>query len=482
LHSIPSGMRRELEGRYRIGLAETYMLTNRFREAESMVESAIALSSSGHYLNIEWQAVLVKGKLLKHAGKQEEAQRAFQQAIEILEKMRLQITPVDLRQSFFMDRFDPYKTMVDLLYSSGHDKEKTLEFVDRAKSITLTEHLALQEYQGKTKYDSSLSKEFSNYPTIEYFFTNERLLVFPSYLGRTEAISLDISRKELSGHIDRFLESIKTNNSTEFVRYSRLLYDLLIAPVEKFAFSDSRKALMILPDGQLHLLPFAGLMDRQGHFLIEKTPIAFAPSFTVFRYCLSARKEKAGRPHIVLIDGSSMLSGAREEMRYVSKIFGNNASILSPRELPLFRDAVAQSDIIHFSGHTITVQGKPVLLLQSSPDKRYLDCQTINDWKMPHSYLVNLAGCSTGIGPLSEGEAPWGLIPAFLNAGAPSIIASLMPVDDASTRRLNYRFYDLLQKGAGKAKALQGAQLELLYTAKENPKYWAPYFLVGDPQ
>jgi len=146
---------------------------------------------------------------------------------------------------------------------------------------------------------------------------------------------------------------------------------------------------------------------------------------------------------------------------------------------------LAHSNIIHFSGHAVMQQGRPVLLMQTSPLQIYLDARAICGWKMPKSVLVNLAGCSTGIGPIAEGESPWGLIPAFLDAGTPSIIASLMEVDDASTKRLSCHFYDLLKKGFGKAKALQQAQLALLQPNRSasiiSPQSWIPYILVGNP-
>jgi CHAT domain-containing protein len=143
-------------------------------------------------------------------------------------------------------------------------------------------------------------------------------------------------------------------------------------------------------------------------------------------------------------------------------------------------------NILHFSGHATLVQGQPVLMLQKNPKEVVLDCAMIRSWKMPRCRLVNLAGCSTGIGPVAEGESPWGLIPAFLDAGASSIVASLMDVDDASTRIISRRFYDQLQNGAGIAKALQSAQLSVLNSVRSGsnfqPQSWTPYVLVGNPR
>ena len=101
-----------------------------------------------------------------------------------------------------------------------------------------------------------------------------------------------------------------------------------------------------------------------------------------------------------------------------------------PEIYPFSNKLVAVSEIIHFAGHSIDVQGKPVLLLRASPNE---DISGLSD----NRRLQNAArlarqpfGMQHGDGPISEGESPWGLIPAFLNAGAPAIIASLMPVDD----------------------------------------------------
>lgn len=324
-------------------------------------------------------------------------------------------------------------------------------------------------------------------PAIEYFFTGNKLLIFFTKGASIEAVSQDISKKKLTLQVREFLESIRQQDANKFNGLARTLYDELIVPVEKNIASDSSETLMILPDGPLHLLPFAGLQDRQGRFLIEKMPVAYAPSRSVLRHCLvSGGKKAAGRLRATLIDGSASLPNAQKELAFISQIFGKDASILSSGNQSVFKQAAAASEIVHFSGHAINVQGKPALLLRSFPKELLLDCREIGAWRMPRAYFVNLAGCSTATGPLSEGESPWGLIPAFLNAGAPAVIASLMPVDDASTELLNRRFYELLQKGVGKAAALQKAQIALLNSARtgsdSNPQSWMPYILVGNPQ
>jgi CHAT domain-containing protein len=246
-------------------------------------------------------------------------------------------------------------------------------------------------------------------------------------------------------------------------------------------------ALIILPDGPLHLLPFASLQDEHGKFLIEKAPIAVAPSRSTLYHTLTlARNRTASDPALLLIDGSANLPHAREEMAGLLKIYGMKTRLLAPGGQSAAGKLAGDSEIIHFAGHSAVVQGKPVLLLQASPVEVFLDSATISTWKLPRTRLVYLAGCSTGIGPQAEGETPWGLIPAFLSAGAPAIVASLLPVDDAATRILTSHFYELLHGKTSNAAALQKAQVALLDAARASgnlqPQSWAPYILVGNPR
>ena len=111
----------------------------------------------------------------------------------------------------------------------------------------------------------------------------------------------------------------------------------------------------------------------------------------------------------------------------------------------------------------------------------------IENWRLENNRLVSLAGCATGIGPIFDGEIPWGLIPAFLNAGAPALLVSLLPVEDSGTQKLTERFYGLLARGAvSKASALRQAQLSLLNDPailnRDGPICWTPFVIIGDPR
>jgi CHAT domain-containing protein len=155
-------------------------------------------------------------------------------------------------------------------------------------------------------------------------------------------------------------------------------------------------------------------------------------------------------------------------------------------ELTALSRNAGEFDIIQFSGHAAMANGKPSLVFSSGATPTYLDASAIGNWNLRKNRLVNLAGCNTGVGPSAEGMSSWGLLPAFLNAGAPALIVSLLSVDDRATSNLTGRFYDQLVRGSiPKAKALQQAQISLLRDSRPElnaPLSWIPFVLVGDPR
>jgi CHAT domain-containing protein len=229
-------------------------------------------------------------------------------------------------------------------------------------------------------------------------------------------------------------------------------------------------------------------MDSNGRFLLEKYALSYAPSRKALQYCFSQRKTGriTSESSIVFLDGASNLPGAGRELAFLARLYSGTNKILDAPDLQQIGSIVENYEIIHFSGHAKLYQGKPRLIFHTSQGETYLDSSIIQKWRLRKTCLVTLAGCNTGIGPIFEGETPWGLVPSFLSAGAPSILVSLLPVDDAATGKLTSKFYDLLTHStSSKAQALRLAQIDLLKAlgaeARRRPLSWAPFVLVGDP-
>jgi CHAT domain-containing protein len=126
--------------------------------------------------------------------------------------------------------------------------------------------------------------------------------------------------------------------------------------------------------------------------------------------------------------------------------------------------------------------------------------------------LVTLSACESGLSRVQRGDELYGLVRAFLYAGAPAVVASLWRVNDCATLILMAHFYTALAGGMAVGRALQQAQLyiktlsrgaalaslqQLLPGRSEatfglppggddapvfaDARYWAAFILVGDP-
>jgi CHAT domain-containing protein len=495
LASSGSGMR-ELEARNRIGLAQVYMRRKQFEEAGEELRVCRSITSSGEFPELDWQTHSLTGDLRRREGNSADALLHYEHAIQVLEEMRKHVAR-NLRQSFLIRRFDPYQGLVSVLIRSQKDPRAALAWVDRAKSMTLKEQLGAQEGLSRaalvrpavSKSGPEFTLPESNTFIVEYFSTTEELFVFGTGRHGVKAAAVALSAAELNWQVQQYLESIQENGKARFEALARKLYDYLIAPVAAQLESQTVEHLVILPDGPLHSLPFAGLKSPAGSYLLEKHALAYAPSRSILNYCLSKKREISSgrRASVLLLDGTSNLAGASEEIAHLSRLYGLGAHLVDGRDLDRLAQAAADAEIIHFSGHALPVEGRPSLVFKSPRGETYLRPTQIEDLRLARSFLVNLAGCSTGVGPRSDGETPWSLLPAFLNAGAPTVLVSLLPVDDAATRALNMRFYEFMARGAiSKARALQMAQLYILKgnLSKSDPPplHWTPFVLVGDPQ
>jgi CHAT domain-containing protein len=80
-----------------------------------------------------------------------------------------------------------------------------------------------------------------------------------------------------------------------------------------------------------------------------------------------------------------------------------------------------------------------------------------------------------------NGEGVYGLRRAFVLAGAESLVMSLWPVSDFTTRELMTNYYKNLKQGMGRGEALRAVQLDML---KRNPRlhpfYWANFIQSGE--
>jgi CHAT domain-containing protein len=478
----PPGLR-GLKARNHFGLADVYLRQNKLDAARRELQAGRAEAAGLPELGI--RADVVEGRLLRRAGATAGALALFDRSIVQLESMRKHVPSPDLRRSFLANRFEPYREAVSLAFSSGASV-RALGYVDRAKSATLREHL-LERRDRLVARGAARGPLPPGLVTLEYFFLSDRLLAFVTRGERVDTAEIALAPAEAERKTEALLDSIRRHDGPRFDAFSRELYDALIDPLSVRLGAEPIETLVILPDGALHALPFACLQERSGRFFIEQHSVAYAPSRSVLEYCLSLHRGSVPADGgILLLDGGANLTGSSQELALLMKLFGPRAILAESPEPSTISAAATRAAYIHFTGHATLIGGSPSLVLRSRAGETLLAASSIDRWNLPHSRLITLAACNTGIGPRSEGESPWGLLPAFLNAGAPAVLVTLLPVDDGTARLLTSRLYELLVRNSSSpAAALRAAQLEILRTSPQSRTdvlAWAPFVLVGDPR
>jgi CHAT domain-containing protein len=95
--------------------------------------------------------------------------------------------------------------------------------------------------------------------------------------------------------------------------------------------------------------------------------------------------------------------------------------------------------------------------------------------------LVVLSSCESGIGRLIEGEGLIALNRSFIHSGARNVLFSLWKVNDQYSSDLMINFYQNYMKTPSYTTSLRQAKLQLLQNpTTANPRFWAPFVLMGE--
>ncbi|MDX1935039.1 MAG: CHAT domain-containing tetratricopeptide repeat protein [Capsulimonadales bacterium] len=267
------------------------------------------------------------------------------------------------------------------------------------------------------------------------------------------------------------------------------LYSLLFAPLVPF-LADS-EALVVVPHGPLHGLPFHLFQDGEA-FLLDRWEFLYAPSAAVWyttgrRSASDAPAEKGNvgpASALTLLMGlpSPTLTRITEEITELKELLPDATAYLGDEAtLENFHRQAGHCSVLHLATHAMFRADNPL----------FSGLQFANGWLLARDLyqirlrcdLATLSACRTGVGQVDAGDELFGIPRGFLSAGARSVAASLWPVDDAATTYLMTRFYRHLNRSglnrSGKAAALRAAQRETR-EAYPHPYYWGAFILMGE--
>lgn len=331
-------------------------------------------------------------------------------------------------------------------------------------------------------------------------------LVFYTIGGTTEAdvrafvvtptavrlVALPVESATLRRSVAVYRDQISASNNRPgqgWETTSRHLYERLMAPVVA-ALPAGVTHLNIVPEAELHYLPFASLQNAEGRFLVERFALSVVPSASIFCLARARGEETRGRWRrvLALADPQAELPGTRREVEAIRAIkairvdalFGEQATAENLKLL------APEADILHIATHGYFDTRAP----WASGLELYREDLTVADVGsigLDRPYLVVLSACETALGGGAQSDVPagdeWvGLNQAFLAAGAPSVMASLWPISDRASSAFVTLFYNALLDTEGKATALAQAQRAFIRDARfAHPYYWAAFTLTGDP-
>ncbi|MBN1222735.1 MAG: CHAT domain-containing protein [Candidatus Aminicenantes bacterium] len=421
---------------------------------------------------------------------------------------------------------------------SGDERQSLLEEVERSEDELrnliefikgghpgYTESVGLEPLDSDAIQNSLLDEETG---LISYLVGEENIFIFfctKENIG-LHRIPCDLSRKVLST-VKNYVKLVSARGftCTDCKEPGKKLCELLIREKSN-GFNENIDKLIIVPDRELHYLPFETLVcqaasSRNGErpaYLMERYGVSYAPSAsTLFSIITKERKHENQLDLLAVGDPIQNDHWNRKEsvksndiiheyyleekfriypLKYAAKEIRAITHLLKKEctRLVLQKDAseefvkslpLDEFKIIHFATHSLLDEKNSnrsalVLNLDDDPlEDGFFQVREIYDTKL-NAELVVLSACQTAKGKMEKGEGIQGLARAFFYAGAKSVLACLWKIDDRSTAEFMKYFYENLTDGMTKQAALIHAKMKMLDTEYRNPYYWASFILIGE--
>jgi CHAT domain-containing protein len=418
------------------------------------------------------RAYLARGRAHFATGRADLAEADFSGGIRAFEEQRAKFGEESLRIAYYEQPWDLFSQMIELKAIRQKQPAAALKFAEQARSRTLLEAVLRSRSTAPVDPERVHHQLPQSVAVLYYSVLEDGILAWVIRHDGIDFFHRPIRESELTRLVAHSRSAGAFSRDAETLKR---LYDELIRPARSYL--RGRRTLVIVPDGALHVLPFAGLIDREsGRYLVEDYPLAISPSLTLslqlahagaLRPASSALvvgNPRAGEADVNLPE----LSGAEQEARQVSKIYAQSDLLVGAEATKSrFLEQLGQHDVVHFAGHAISNTTFPGLsrLLLASPDgvaSGSLFVHELGNRRLHRTQVVVLAGCRTSSGQIRRGEGVISLARPFLAAGVPVVVGALSDLDDEQSRHLFVAFHRALIRGVAPFDALREAQLDAI--------------------
>lgn len=295
------------------------------------------------------------------------------------------------------------------------------------------------------------------------------------FIGRYEVDSnapLDLSPLGNAVVMARLAAGAAAPHGTADVEHLVALDEMVLAPVRETGLLKGASHLIIVPQRSLHMAPWMALRSPESRWLIDDAAVTVAPSATVWAR-LRDRHVSPVRRAVVLGDvdatsaGLPRLAGSARQVELLSTflaVSGLDVRSLTGERATLdrLRDALAGAQILDLSSHGSFPHSLLDHAFWLTPDVRTdgrVTSEQVRALRLDGASVV-LGVCNGGAYRVGPGDEPYGLVPAFLEAGAVNVTAVQWPIPDEPAAEF------LLQVGmelprVGPAEALRLACLRM---------------------
>ncbi|GAA4773630.1 MULTISPECIES: CHAT domain-containing protein [Flavobacterium] len=330
---------------------------------------------------------------------------------------------------------------------------------------------------------------------VSYILTDDK--GYGLFVNKSEKIFYAISNVST---LQKDIRVLKKNNSQvlldkqesiQFQSTSANVFKSLF-PFENAINKIKNKRLIIVADDSLINLPFESLCvyDSKKYlknsYLINFSEISYLQSFSTFEK-IKQWKSKASKKLILTVpyqfEDKSLtnLSRSKEVIDKLEKYTSTTVLFDDAATKEKFCSLINQYQIIHLNTHAgldISDQKTPWIAFRNSK-------MTLEELYgiQNQAELVILDACKTNDGQIQSGEGVLSLSRGFFMNGTKSVLSSLWNVNEKAGNEIILSFYNELEKGKTKSKALQLAKINYLkhhQLSEVLPYHWASFVLTGD--
>ncbi len=436
-----------------------------FAEALVSIDLALSVARSGDV----WSGELERGRILEQLGNDVGARQSYERSIALVERSRRDMDVSELQPWMIPRRRRPYEALLASFVRAGEGERalNVLEafsarsFVDtliangsvfstvaQAENIASTwRHLGFGPDGGET-----LTAALADREVIIPVEVLDRLMV--AY--KAPGVAVRFIDRGSSAPL-RALAAAFAANPDDGEMAATLANALIPADV-----TANERTLHIVTSGWLADIPFAALR-RNGHYLVEERPLAFAPSLRAFA---SRYEEPETRGVLVLADADGDLPEARAEAAEVADSLGTQALVTGDATRAPIENASSLA-LLHVATHSGLDGSGAWIRLADGP---WSTDEIL--YSGARAGVVVLAACSSGS---TRHQESWGsLAVAFLANGSDAVISAIGSVDDADTRAVMRELYRRNVREQP-VRALAMAQRELVGRLPADA--WARFFV-----